>query len=227
MIRRSSALVFSLPCLIFITVHSFAQQKDFQSWYEFQAQKDVRYGIGASLEVEQRLKNNSLQYDRTMLTLSGDYGVTGYLDVEAGIRGLLRMNNDGRVESRYRIHLDGTLNRTFYEVDFSLRTRIQHGFDDLGFGEISGNNRLVSRNKLEGGYHIFATRIDLSAWFESFHKIIKNGEVPFYKMRYGLEIGYTLNFRSRISVNYIIDDEFNVVDPLQAYILKVGFSYQL
>ena len=48
-----------------------------------------------------------------------------------------------------------------------------------------------------------------------------------YKMRYSAGAGYALNFRSELSIRYILEGEINVANPLQSHILVFGFSHSL
>ena len=77
--------------ILFVFTFLFAgqlrgQQKDFGTWWEFELNKGLKNGIGLSGELEQRFNQNSLQYDRTLLTISGDYDLKDYLSVEGGFR---------------------------------------------------------------------------------------------------------------------------------------------
>jgi hypothetical protein len=46
-------------------------------------------------------------------------------------------------------------------------------------------------------------------------------------MRYSGGVEYALNFSSSLTLRYILEDEFNVKDPLQSHILLAGFAYTL
>jgi hypothetical protein len=203
----------------------YGQQKDFQSWYELELNAGLKNGIDLSLEAEQRFENNSLQYDRSVLTLSADYDLTGWFNAALGVRGLVRMNRERRLMPQYRIHADATLEHDISVFDCSLRSRLQYGFDEMDILRDAGGSKLVSRNRLEAKHHIFGTRIDVSASVESWHLLSGSPLRSFYKMRYSAGIGYMLGFRSDVSLRYILEDEFNVTDPLQSHILVVGFSY--
>lgn len=202
----------------------YGQQKDFQTWYELKLNKDLKSGIDLSLEAGQRFENNSMQYDRSLLTLQADYDVTGWLNAELGVRGLLRMNNERRLQPKYRIHTDATLEQPAGEFDLSYRSRLQYGCEEF---YDAGNSELESRNRLEAEYHIFGTRIEVSAYLESYHMLSGSPLRRFFRMRYSARIRYMLGFRSELNLRYILEDEFNVSDPLQSHILTVGFSYDL
>lgn len=227
MIRPLRATCGILLFLLHLGPELKGQEKDFQTWWEAELQVDLPRGFDLSGELEQRFRNNSLQYDRTLVTLTGGYEVNDYLDVGAGFRMVTVQDRELKIRNRFRMHADVTGSYSVARIDLSLRTRLQYGFDDLlDIGSI-GLNNLVNRNRLKIGHHIFGTRFSLWASLESWHLL---NDVPTrlsYKMRYSGGMEYTLSFVSRLLLRYILEDEFNVRNPMQSHILLVGYQHQL
>jgi len=46
-------------------------------------------------------------------------------------------------------------------------------------------------------------------------------------MRYSGGVEYALNFSSSLTLRYMLEDEFNMKDPLQSRILLAGFAHTL
>ncbi|MCK5135010.1 MAG: DUF2490 domain-containing protein [Bacteroidales bacterium] len=224
-IRRYSLFLSIL--ILFTTGELIGQRKDFSSWYEFEIDKGLNNGVDLSLEVEQRFKNNSLKYDRTQLTLAGEYDITDYFSTAVGFRALLTTNRELQLQRRYRMHVDATGSHSISGFDLSLRLRLQYGFDDQVFVGYFRDNNLVNRNRLKIEHHLFGSRLGFFATIESWHMFIGDPGRLFYKMRYSAGAQYTLNFRSEFSLRYILEDEFNVVNPLQSHILVLGYSHSL
>lgn len=204
-----------------------AQQKDFQTWWEFSLDKGLDNGIDLSGEVEQRFRNNSLQYDRTLVTLSAAYELMDYLEVAGGFRAVVVSNRELQLRTKYRMHMDATGKYTLSGFDLSLRARLQYGFEDLFYSGIPGSNNLVNRFRGKVAYHIFGTRLDWFATVESWHLYSNVPGALFYKMRYSAGVQFTPNFRSRFTLRYILEDEFNVKNPLQSHVLVLGYNYKL
>jgi len=212
--------------VLFIPCTLAGQQKDFQSWWELEVNKGLKNGFNLSGELEQRFRNNSLQYDRTLVTLAGEYNVKDYLSVSAGLRALLVSDREMQLNPRYRFHVEGTGRTTLSTFGLSYRLRLQYGFDDLLYlGNVLQNN-LGVRNRLKVVYHIFGTRFGWFTTIESWHHIYDPSNRLFYKMRYSAGARFTLNFRSEFSLRYILEDEFNVTNPFQSHIL-FGYSHTL
>ncbi len=226
MIRKRAALWW-LTCFLWLLAPELqGQQRDFQSWWELELRKDLRGGFDIAGELEQRFRNNSLQYDRTLVTITGGYGVNRYLDLNMGVRGVAVMSRELQMQSKFRVHADATGSVMLGGIDLSLRTRFQYGFDDVlevGYFRL---NTLVNRNRLKAAFHLFGTRFDLFAYAETWHLL---NDVPSrltYKLRLSGGVEYALNFVSGLTLRYILEDEFNVRNPLQSHILIVGYGYR-
>ena len=223
MIRAWRFLFLVLQCWIWLLPQVQGQQKDFQTWWELDLRKDLAGGFELAAELEQRFRNNSLQYDRTLVTLAGSYAVNDYLDLETGIRAVAVQDREQRIQSKFRAHADAIAHYSLSGIDLSFRTRFQYGFDDivdLGYFRI---NTLVNRNRLKLEHHLFGTRMTLFGSVESWHLLNDPTAGCTYKMRYSGGLVYELNFVSRLKVRYILEDEFNVKNPLQSHVLLLGY----
>jgi len=220
----------TLPFILFVLLIPgtlLGQQKDFQSWWELEVNKGLKSGFNLSGELEQRFRNNSLQYDRTLVTLVGEYDVKDYLSVAAGLRALVVSDREMQLNPRYRVQMEATGRYAISAFNLSYRLRLQYGFDDLLYlGDVLMNN-LGVRNRLKVAHHIFGTRLGWFVTIESWHHLYDPSNRLFYRMRYSAGAQYTLNFRSEISLRYILEAEFNVTNPLQSYILVFGYTHAL
>ena len=212
--------VFLLP-LVFVR----GQDRDFQSWYELEVAKDLTGRLALSGELELRLENNSRKYDRSLLTLGTSYEFNKHIETAAGVRALLVSDRETGLDTRYRLHADLMGTQALSGLDVSLRVRFQYGFRDPRFFSQWMTNSFANRIKLKGDYHIFGTRLDLHAFVESWGLFLEPEASFFQRIRYSAGISYNLNFRSELSLRYILEDEFNQRDPLQAHILVIAFGY--
>lgn len=205
----------------------FAQQKDFQTWYEAEVSKGLQNGIKLSGELEQRFDNNSLYYDRTQITLSASYFPLEYLKTSGGVRFLTAMDKEGSLEPGYRLHADASGRYSRWGVDFSLRFRIQYGFEEFIYFATLDDNAFVNRYRLKAAYHIFGTRFDVFAFLEPWGLVNNLNGRYFKKMRYSAGGTYNLNFQSRVGIRYILEDEFNRIYPMQSHIFVFSYFYNL
>ena len=203
------------------------QRADFNSWFELNLEKQLGKRVDLAAEIEQRFNQNSTRYDRSLLTVTADYRIMDFLSVAGGGRVLMAADNEMNISPRYRFHADL---RGRYRVDnlnLSLRSRMQYGFEEFAYFGVVRDNRLINRNRLKGSYHIFGTRIGLFASAESwglFHS--ENGHF-FKRMRYTAGLIYAAGVRSELGLRYILEDEFNQVDPMRSHILVLSYSHEL
>ena len=211
----------------FIQGELLGQQKDFQSWWEFNIDKGLRNGLDLSGEIEQRFRNNSLQYDRSLITLAGEFGINDYLNVGAGLRAILASNRELQLNTKYRIHAEATGGNIFSGFDLSFRIRFQYGFEDLFDPAFKGGNKFGNRYRVKVARHIFGTRLGWFGSVESWTLLNNQSNSLFYKIRYSAGGEFNLNFRSKLNFRYILEDEFHMTNPIQSHILLFGYSYRL
>lgn len=226
MIRRGP--YFQIFILLFFTSAAClrGQVRDFQSWWELEFEKKISGKLDLGAELEQRFKNNSLEYSRSMLTLGASYELADFIRIAVGNRMVLVKDGEQGFHSRYRIHLDGTGSQELSGFDLSLRTRIQYGFDEFITLRYFALNKLVNRNRLKVARHISGTRFDCFASAESWHGSGIDSRWVTFAMRYSLGFRFSPDFTSSLSLRYILEDEFNVVYPGQLHVLVLGYSYR-
>ena len=201
------------------------QVRDFQSWWELELSKEITGRLDLNGELEQRFQNNSLQYSRTLVTLGASYDLLDFLRLAGGARTIFVMDREQHLHARYRVHLDLTGRYDLSGFEFSLRTRMQNGFEELLALSYFRLKSTANRNKLKVTHHIFGTRIDWFAFVESYHSSNNESQWLTYAIRYSAGVRYSPNFSSRFSLRYILEDEFNMPNPMQLHILVVGYSY--
>ena len=223
-----SRLKYTLGCFLlffFATLDIQGQVQDFQTWWELEMDKKISAKLDMNAELEQRFKNNSSQYSRTLLTLGASYDLLDYLSLAGGARVIFVMNAEQELQTRYRVHFDASGGYDLSGFDLSLRVRLQYGFDEIMAFRYLRFNSLVNRNRLKVSRHIFGTKFDWFASVESWHGSDIRSQWQTFGMRYSAGMRYSLNFTSRFSLRYILDDEFNVVNPVQLHVLVMGYSY--
>ena len=201
------------------------QESDFQTWWEFEFDRSIGSSWQLEGELEQRFKNNSLQYNRTLLTLGAEYDAAKWLSLAGATRIVFVMDKEGQIHPRYRIHFDATGSYDLARFTFSLRSRLQCGFEEFLFFRDLRQNSLVSRNRLKVRYRFFGTKFRCFAALESWHNLSELPGPAFIQMRYQAGVNYDLNFKSRFTLRYIFEDEFNVSNPDRLHVIVAGYSY--
>jgi hypothetical protein len=223
-LHRLSWIFLLLLCL---PLSVAAQRKDFLSWWEGSLRYDFTKDLALDVELEQRFKENSLLYDRSLLTGALRYELHKAFRVSGGARFILVTDPSGALQPRYRLNLDGTGLHELGEVRLSLRARFQYGFEEFTrFAEIRSNN-LVNRYRLKADHHIFGTPLDVFASVEPWGVFGAPDGRFLKRMRYSVGVTYSLGMRSELLLRYILEDEVRQVNPLQSHIVVLGYGHRL
>ena len=201
------------------------QLRDFQTWWELELDKKITSRLDLNGELEQRFVNNSLQYGRSLMTLGTSWDVLDYLSLGGGGRIILSLDGEQELRTRYRLHMDAIGSYDLSGFDLSLRVRLQYGFEDLLEWRYLNMNAFVNRNRLKVARHVFGTRFDWFASLESWHGSGIASQWKTFGIRYSAGVRYSMNFTSRLSLRYILEDEFNIVFPVQLHVLVMGYAY--
>ena len=224
-----SRLCFFLSCFLIFSLAADdlqGQVEDFQTWWELELNKKISGRLDMNGELEQRFKNNSLQYSRTLLTLGASYDFSDYFRLAGGARSIFVLDEEQQLHARYRFHLDGVGTYDLTGFDLSLRIRLQYGFDDVLAFRYFRFNSLVNRNRLKLTHHIFGTRFGWFASVESWHASNNESQWLTFAMRYSAGARFSPNFTSRFSLRYILEDEYNVINPRQLHVMVLGYTYR-
>ena len=225
-IRRLCFFLSSFLIFLPGAVDLQGQVQDFQTWWELELNKEISGRLDLNGEIEQRFKNNSLQYSRTQLTLVASYDLLDFLSLAGGARTVFVLDGEQQLHARYRLHLDGVGSYNLSGFDLSLRIRLQYGFDEVLALKYFSMNALVNRNRLKVARHIFGTRFGWFASVESWHGTNNESLWLPFAMRYTAGARFSPSFTSSFSFRYILDDEFNVVNPRQLHVMVLGYTYR-
>lgn len=225
-IRRSP--YFRIFIIIFFTSSAClqGQVKDFQSWWEFEFDRKITGKLDLNAELEQRFKNNSLEYSRSLFTLGASYDPADFLRISGGTRMVLVRDGEQGLGMRYRVHLDGRGSYLLSGFDLSLRSRIQYGFDEFLTLRYFAMKGIVNRNRLKVARHISMTRFGWFVSAESWHGAGIDSRWITFAMRYTAGLRFTTSLASFLSLRYMLEDEFNVVNPRQLHVLVLGYAHR-
>lgn len=204
----------------------FGQEQDFRSWWSIDLRKDLTKKLQAGLDLGQRFENNSLGYDRSLVTAGLEYELFNDFEISGGYRYIV-YRDMGLFDTKYRIHGDVSYEVSLSSFSFQLRERIQYGFQDFSTIESYGANNLTSRSRLSAEYDIFASPFTLFASYELFLGLNTSAGVQIRDHRYKAGAEYKLSIRSDLELGYMLNAEANRSSPLNAHVLLISYSYRL
>jgi len=218
---------FFLPALFIVSLNVSGQVQDFRSWWSADFSKEVTDELEISLDLGQRFRNNSLRYDKSLITAGVEYELFKDFTIEGGYRYIVLKDDRLSWSSRYRVNADAAYDLDLEKFTLQLRERIQYGFDDLNSLDDYGRNKLTNRNRLKAEYDIFGSPVTVFGLGEFFVDL--NEHPAFLPSGYRVEAGaqVMLSFTSDLEISYMMDHELNDSNPLTAHVIVVSFSYKL
>ena len=204
----------------------YGQEQDFRSWWSVDLTKNITRNLQAELELGQRFQDNSLGYDRSLVTAGLDYQLFNNFKIGGGYRYIV-FKDRGFFDTKYRAHGDISYQYSISSFSFQLRERIQYGFQDFSTIENYRSNNLTSRSRVRARYDIFGSPLRLFASYELFLGLNTSEGIQARDHRIQAGTSYKLSMRSDLELGYMLNVEANRSNPLNAHVLVVEFSYRL
>lgn len=220
------AVLFILGFTLLFVTPASGQIMDFQSRASFEVAMDLTKDLEGSLEIGQRFKNNSLAYDRSLLTAAVKYDLPKGFSLGAGARFLLVQNNDHILESRFRFNGDVNYRWKISSFQVKLRERVQYGFDDIISYSTFGN-KLTSRTRLGVQYDIFGTPFSAYSSFEAYLVMNDPSNAPYSLNKVMAGMSWDLPKKMNLKLYYLLEAEINRANPQQAHIIVAAFGLKL
>jgi hypothetical protein len=222
--------------LIFSTAISVKAQSsnDFGIWSNLEVEKKIYPKWAVSGEVEFRSEDHSSVVDRWSIKLGSDYKIMK--ELKAGIAYQFLYFHDLKYsdfQPRHRAigYIQGK--KKLGNISISLRERFQVTTkDESDRIKANGNTDTYKinpewcwRNKASFAYSIPDCKFEPSVSFESFYQLNNPEGNTFDDLRYVLSLAYKANKSHTLSISGILDKTIHVEDPVNMYILNVGYSY--
>lgn len=213
----------------------FAQtDDDFGIWSSVGVEKKLNKKWSLEGELEFRSKDNLKETGRWSAKIGGEYKLLK--DVKIGAAYQFQYFHDLEYEDfqpRHRIM--GTIQgkHKWGRFEFSLRERVQGTYKDDS-DRIKSSGKIDSykmdpewtwKNRLKITYDIPKCKFEPSFSFETFYQLNNPDGNEFDGLRYTLALDYKFDKQNTFTVAGIYDDEMNVKDPVDRYVLQLGYVY--
>jgi hypothetical protein len=217
---------FIVVFLLLVSIGLYGQEQEFRSWWSVDLTKGLTKNLQAELELGQRFQDNSLGYDRSLVTAGLEYELFNNFEIGGGYRYIV-YKDKGLLDTKYRVHGDISYQYSISSFSFQLRERIQYGFQDFSTIESYRSNNLTSRSRVRARYDIFGSPLRLFASYELYLGLNTSEGIQARDHRIQAGTSYKLSMRSDIELGYMLNEELNRSRPLRAHVLVVEFSYRL
>jgi hypothetical protein len=230
--RRIVLLLGLLPVLVF-TIHA-QRTDDFGVWTTFEVEKDLGKKWSVNGELEFRGREDMTEVGRWAVRVGGDYKIVKNLKV--GVAYQFQYFHDleyADFQPRHRLIGSIQGKQKWGRFTFTLRERVQGTYkDDSDRVKKSGkidtykmDPEWTWKNRLKVAYDIPKSKFTPAASFETFYQLNNPDGNEFSALRYTLSVDYKLSKKHRFSLSGIYNHEMNVKDPVDRYVVELGYMF--
>lgn len=203
--------------------NSTAQMNDAGLWTNVSLEKKLVSSFAVNLNQEFRFNENFSELGIFFSDLGIAYKVRKGLSVGANYRFTEKRRLDDSYSTRHRYYFDVSYKQKITLFSFSFRTRFQSQYADFNSSLDGKIPVFYSRNKLgikynQGGkYKPYFTS-------ELFYQLSNPDGNEIDNVRFALGIDYELSKISSLELFYLIQQEYNVRNPVRDYVIGMGYA---
>jgi hypothetical protein len=197
------------------------QTRDAGLWAGFTLDFDLKKKFHAGADVQSRWNENITEARSNFIQpwISKDW--TDDFSTLFSYRIAARRTLDNIYEGRDRANLDLKYKIKLRDIKIQYRIRLQR---ELGIfdTERAVNAQSAHRHRIKFGYGI-NKKFDVSVLGESFFSADKNQEQTLTDLRFKTSVKYKVKKRNYFSVGYLIQKEYNAVNPVMDFNVVIGY----
>ncbi len=230
MLKQKSIII---TFVVFASLSLSAQiENDAGFWGTFTIQKKITKKISVVIDQELRLRENFQRINLFYTNLGVDYKFSKYFKLSPSYRAIQKMRLDNTISHRHRLSLDATLKKKFNKITLAERVRYQIEVQDF---YTSNKGKLPEqflrfRTDLKYAFNDKMTpfiscelRYQIRSWRGN-DMFYNNG---FHRIRNIVGADYEINNKHSITLYYLIQNEFNIADIENIYIVGLAYTFSL
>lgn len=220
---------YAFICLLLLASHALAAKDyDTQLRTGIKLKKGILKNLDGSIEVQYRLKNNLLTYDKSLIEPELVYDIDKKWRVGFNYRLVNNQTRTYNIEYRHRsavfLRYDRELMKDF---EIKVRTMLQYGFDDFSNSLFDVERKLINRNRVTIEYDLFGTPIRPFAGYEFFYHINNTNGGIINQWRLSAGMDYRISNRSVLSASYLLNNDRIHPTTDDAHIVVLKLNYEL
>lgn len=227
--------IIHITITIFIILFNFKLKAqiiypDAGSWNTFNVDYKLNKKLSGVFTEELRFKENFSRLNLFYTNLGLEYKLSDVLKVAVVYRFIEKYQDDNSFSFRHRIMFDLTLKKKFSKIGFSYRQRIQAEKRNIYSSDIGYLPEWYSRNKFTLKYapdKLYTPYAAIELRYQFRNPREWQSDNTLHRIRYSLGIDYKINKKSTFGIYYLIQREFNVVNPQNLYIVGLEYSISL
>ena len=217
--------IFTFLIFFFFFISLSAQKKDFEIRTGAIVKSKFLKIFDLSVEEQFRFNNNATRLSKYFTDLGLSYDITKNIEFSGFYRYVRFRQFDGTYNYRHRFYTDLSLKKDIRRLSISFRTRYQARYVDIVNHDSGFLQKNYSRNKISLKYDHRKYPVALKASNEWYYRINRIDGNKFDKYKIELGCDYIINLHNEFRLSYVFEQEINVAEPQQIYILELGYSY--
>lgn len=201
--------------------------RDAGLWTTVSVEYEFKNNLTLVLDEEFRLKDNFSSVNLFYTNLGITYEPNRSIRFGLIYRNIQKFRLDGSVSFRNRLMFDVLLKKKYGEWAFSLRTRLQGEVQDYYTSEFGKMAEYYLRNKVEVKYDInrWTPSVSVELRYQIYERKTPETNGLYHRVRPTLGLDYKINKHNSCGVYYLIQNEWNVSERDELFI--VGLQYVL
>ena len=217
---------------LFSLQFSAQTENDAGMWSTFTLQKKINKKISVVIDQEFRLRENFQRINLFYTNIGIDYKINKYLKISPSYRAIQKMRLNSTLSHRHRLSLDATLKKKFNNVILAERVRYQIEVQDFLTSTKGKLPEQFLRFKTDVKYDLHnkitpfvscELRYQIRSWRGN--DMLYN--YGFHRIRNIIGADYQLNDTHTITIYYLVQNEFNIKDLENIYILGLAYTISL
>lgn len=221
-------LVFISFYLLIGSIH--AQHSDFGNWNTFSFNKDLSKRLVFNFDQELRIRDNLRRINMLYTNIGTTYKVNKWIRLSGVYRFIAKYKDDNAWGIRHRLYGDLIFKYRPSRFAFGYRCRMQWEWRGRGYGNEFGRvAEIYWRNLFKAGYKVN----DLVSPYlgAELRWQLQNPRIPYHngfdRSRFFAGIDLQLTKTQTLGLYYLLQKEWNVIDPETLNIIGIEFAISL
>jgi hypothetical protein len=212
------------------TFSASSQTQDFGMWNTISVNKEITNKLTLGLDQEIRFRDNLSTLNLVYTNIGLTYKLNDYLKFSAVYRFIDKHKDDFTWGVRHRIYFDAAVKIKPGKFNLSYRARYQVEWRGAGYEQIHGNvPEIYLRNLFKIGYKLndsWEPYVGSEIRFQ-----IQNPRIPYHdgfdRTRFMGGLNYEVNKLHVFGLYFLIQKEWNVINPETLNILGIEYTFNI
>jgi len=217
--------LFVILCFL-AAKEAVAQNRDAGLWTSVNFEAKLVKHLSANISEELRFNENITELGAAFTDVGLTYKLNKYFQFSGNYRFTQRHRTDNYYSYRHRFYVDIKYSTRMKPFDFSIRCRLQNQYDDIGRASDGGVAEFYWRNKIIMKWN---TKKSYSPYVsvETFSPLNYPRVDALDAMRVSAGVEYEFTKHHEIDMYYMIQKEWNVEQPMNYFVIGIGYYYKL